>query len=49
VDLLADCDLIKIGRHLAVGEVTIRQEVGEGGEGSAVAHLTATYSIPPRR
>ena len=49
VDPLADCDLIKVGRHLAVGEVTIRQEVGEVGEGGAVAHLTATYSIPPRR
>jgi len=46
VDLLADCDLIKIGRRLVVGEVTIRQEVDEGG---AVAHLTSTYSIPPRR
>jgi uncharacterized protein (TIGR00369 family) len=46
VDLLADCDLIKIGRRLVVGEVTIRQE---GGEDGAVAHLTSTYSIPPRR
>jgi len=46
VDLLADCDLIKIGRRLVVGEVIIRQEVDEGG---AVAHLTSTYSIPPRR
>jgi uncharacterized protein (TIGR00369 family) len=45
VDLVADCDLIKIGRRLVVGEVTIRQEVGEDG---AVAHLTSTYSIPPR-
>ena len=45
VDLLADCNLIKIGRRLVVGEVTIRQEVDEG---RAVAHLTSTYSIPPR-
>ena len=45
VDLLADCDLIKIGRRLVVGEVTIGQEVGEAGP---VAHLTSTYSIPPR-
>jgi len=46
VDLLADCDLIKIGRRLVVGEVTIREAVGEDGP---VAHLTSTYSIPPRR
>jgi uncharacterized protein (TIGR00369 family) len=46
VDLLADCDLIKIGQRLVVGEVTIRQE---GGEDGAVAHLTSTYSVPPRR
>src|SRR5215510_4548094 len=39
-DLLADCDLIKIGRRLVVGEVTIRHEAGEGGP---VAHLTSTY------
>src|SRR5215475_3818153 len=45
VDLLADCDLIKIGRRLVVGEVTIREGVGEDGP---VAHLTSTYSIPPR-
>src|SRR5262252_2141428 len=45
-DLLADCELIKVGRRLVVGEVIIRQEVDEGG---AVAHLTSTYSIPPRR
>jgi len=46
VDLLADCDLIKIGRRLVVGEVTIREVVGEDGP---VAHLTSTYSIPPQR
>jgi uncharacterized protein (TIGR00369 family) len=43
-DLLADCDLIKLGKRLVVGEVTIRQE----GEDPPVAHLTSTYSIPPR-
>jgi len=46
VDLAADCDLIKIGRRLVVGEVMIREAVGEDGP---VAHLTSTYSIPPRR
>jgi acyl-coenzyme A thioesterase PaaI-like protein len=45
VDLLADCDLIKVGRRLVVGEVTIREAVGEDGP---VAHLTSTYSIPPQ-
>jgi len=44
-DLLADCDLIKIGKRLVVGEVMIRQ----AGEDEAVAHLTSTYSVPPRR
>ena len=45
VDLMAECDLLKIGKRLVIGEVTIR-EVGEGG---LIAHLTSTYSIPPRR
>jgi len=44
-DLLAECDLIKLGKRLVVGEVTIRQE----GEDEPIAHLTSTYSIPPRR
>jgi len=44
-DLLADCNLIKIGRRLVVGEVAIRQEVDAG----PVAHLTSTYSVPPQR
>ena len=44
-DLLADCDLIKVGNRLVVGEVTIR----EAGEDEPVAHLTSTYSVPPRR
>src|SRR5215813_5979050 len=42
-DLTAECRLIKIGRRLAVGEVTIRTD----GEDEPVAHLTSTYSIPP--
>lgn len=45
VDLLADCELIKIGKRLVIGEVMIR----EGGEDGPVAHLTSTYSISPRR
>jgi uncharacterized protein (TIGR00369 family) len=41
-DLLADCKLLKLGKRLAVGEVTIHPE----GMDDAVAHLTSTYSIP---
>ena len=44
-DLLADCDLIKVGKRLVVGEVTIR----EAGDEEPIAHLTSTYSVPPRR
>src|ERR1700752_2747910 len=44
-DLLADCDLIKVGKRLVVGEVMIR----EAGEDEPIAHLTSTYSVPPRR
>jgi uncharacterized protein (TIGR00369 family) len=43
-DLLAHTHLFKIGKRLAVGEVTICS----GGEEDPVAHATATYSIPPR-
>jgi uncharacterized protein (TIGR00369 family) len=42
-DLLAEARLLKVGKRLAVGEVTIRSE----GEDDPVAHVTATYSIPP--
>jgi uncharacterized protein (TIGR00369 family) len=42
-DLIAECKLLKLGRRLAVGEVTMRSE----GEDPPVAHVTATYSIPP--
>jgi acyl-coenzyme A thioesterase PaaI-like protein len=41
-DLLAKCRLLKIGKRLAVGEVTIRSEGNE----EPVAHVTSTYSIP---
>jgi uncharacterized protein (TIGR00369 family) len=42
--LEAQCRLLKIGKRLAVGEVSIRSE----GEEELVAHATSTYSIPPR-
>lgn len=43
-DLVADAKLLKLGKRLAVGEVTITQEGLDG----PVAHVTSTYSIPPR-
>ena len=44
-DLLAECKLLKRGKSLAVGEVTINSE----GDEAPVAHATGTYSIPPNR
>lgn len=42
--LVAECRLLKLGQRLAVGEVDIRSE----GVSDLVAHVTTTYSIPPR-
>ena len=44
-DLIADARLMKVGKRLAVGEVTIYSE----GTDEPVAHVTATYSIPQSR
>jgi uncharacterized protein (TIGR00369 family) len=44
-DLLADCRLLKLGKRLAVGEVSITSE----GSADVVCHATGTYSIPDRR
>ena len=44
-DLLADAHLMKVGKRLAVGEVTIYSD----GTDDPVAHVTATYSIPQAR
>ena len=44
-DLLAQARLIKLGRRLAVGEITIHSD----GEDDLVAHVTSTYSIPVAR
>lgn len=41
-DLVALVHLLKLGRRLAVGEITIRSD----GEEEPVAHATSTYSIP---
>jgi uncharacterized protein (TIGR00369 family) len=42
--LIAECQLLKLGKRLAVGQVTIWAE----GDEEPVAHATSTYSIPPR-
>jgi uncharacterized protein (TIGR00369 family) len=41
-DLVADAELLKLGKRLAVGAVTIYSDGVEG----PVAHATLTYSIP---
>ena len=41
---LAEARLLKLGKRLAVGEVTMFSV----GEPEIVAHATGTYSIPPR-
>lgn len=43
-DLIADAHLLKLGKRLAVGEVAL---YSAGELEDAVAHVTATYSIPP--
>lgn len=43
-DLLADGRLIKCGRRLAYGEVTL---VSADAPDDPVCHVTCTYSIPP--
>lgn len=43
--IVGDCRLLKLGKRLAYGEVSLYSE-GEEGKGP-VAHVTATYSIPP--
>lgn len=44
-DLFADVRLLKVGKRLAVGEVTIYSE----GVAEPVAHVTSTYSTPDKR
>jgi len=43
-DLIAEASVLKLGKRLAVIEVTVRSE----GFDAAVAHMTGTYSIPPQ-
>ena len=41
-DIIAQCTLLKIGKSLVVGEVSLYSE----GDEKAVAHVVGTYSIP---
>jgi len=41
-DLVAEAELMNLGKRLAVGQVEIRS----AGEAELVAHATSTYSIP---
>ncbi len=43
-DVIGEAKLLKVGKRLAVGEVTLYSE----GDPEPVAHATCTYSIPPR-
>ena len=44
-DIIAHTRLLKLGKRLAVGEVTMYSEE----DPDPVAHATVTYSIPPER
>ena len=44
-DIIAEGKLLKLGKRLAVGEVTLYSE----GEEDPVAHATLTYSLPPEK
>jgi uncharacterized protein (TIGR00369 family) len=43
-DLVAEARILKLGRRLAVGDVTLFSEDSD----APVAHATATYTIPLR-
>ena len=42
-DILADARIMKLGKRLAVMEVTLYSDEGD----EPIAHVTSTYSIPP--
>jgi uncharacterized protein (TIGR00369 family) len=44
-DVIAECKLLKLGKRLAIGEVTMYSD----GDPEPVAHATVTYSVPPTR
>ena len=43
--IIAECTLMKVGRTLIVGEVSLYSE----GCDDMVAHVVGTYSVPPKR
>lgn len=43
-DILGECRLLKVGKTLAVGEVSLYSD----GNAEPVAHVVCTYAIPPR-
>ncbi|RXF75208.1 PaaI family thioesterase [Hansschlegelia zhihuaiae] len=43
-DVVATCRYLKVGRTLAVGEAELRSD----GLDEVIAHVVATYSIPPK-
>ncbi len=43
--IIAKCTLMKVGRTLIVGEVSLYSE----GSSDIVAHVVGTYSVPPKR
>jgi len=43
--IIGECKLMKVGRSLAVGEVSLYSE----GSPEPVAHVVGTYAIPPQR
>ena len=42
--IIADCTLLKVGRTLIIGEVSLYSE----GSSDLVAHVVGTYSVPPK-
>ncbi|MGP5437667.1 PaaI family thioesterase [Psychrobacter alimentarius] len=42
--IIAECTLMKVGRTLIVGEVSLYSE----GTSDLVAHVVGTYSVPPK-
>lgn len=44
-DIVAECSLIKVGKTLVVGEVSLYSD----GNTEPVAHVVGTYSIPPAK
>lgn len=41
-DIIGECTLLKVGKSLIVGEVSLYSE----GDANAVAHVVGTYSVP---